>query len=126
MKEIYRLRVIIVLALIVVILSILKIKYGWKEENGLIIPANTTPTITVTPTETATAAAILKVDETKYPLWDRLPYPGDGFVVKRYTAAKTLLVELDGASTLSATKAINVWLKGFGDAGKGHKLEFGE
>lgn len=124
-KEIYRLRVIFILALVVVVLSVLKISYGWKTgENPPLPTIVITPIITAIPTETATAPAILEVDETKYPLWDRLPYPGDGFVVKKYVSAKVLLVELDGVSTSSATKAVNVWLKSFGDAGKGHKLEF--
>lgn len=125
MKEIYRLRAIIFLALMVVILSILKIKYGWKGEENIAIPTTIIPTMTAVPTNIATSPAILKVDEEKYPLWDQLPYPGDGFVIKRYTAPKVLLVELDRATTTSASRAIKVWLEGFGDSGKGHKIEFG-
>lgn len=123
-KEIYRLRMVIWLALIVVGLSILKIKYGWKEENTTVQPTITQPTITKEPTKIVSSPAILKVDEEKYPLWDQLPYPGDGFVVKRYASPKVLLVELEKATTESATRAIKVWLEGFGDAGKGHKIQF--
>ncbi len=126
-KEIYRLRVIFFLALIVVVLSVVKVKYGWKNNNTeTYTPTveNVIPTVTIEPTKTATEPAVLQVNEEKYPLWDRLPYPGNGFVVRRYSAPKVLYVTLDGTSTPSATKEINVWLSGFGELGEGHKLEF--
>ena len=129
-KELYRLRIIIFLVITIIVLSVVKIRYGWKGETETwqTEPNQKTvlPTITSEPTKTATTPAVLQVDEEKYPLWDRLPYPGEGFVVKRYSAPKVLYVTLDGATTTSATKAINVWLDGFGGLGKGHKLEFEE
>jgi hypothetical protein len=117
--------VVYFLILIVVIMSIIKIKYGWKNgENPPPPTATPTETISATPTVATGGAEVLKVDVTKYPLWDQLPYSGDGFLIDKYVAPKTLAVQLSSASSSSATKAINVWLKGFGGAGKGHKIEF--
>jgi hypothetical protein len=114
------------LILIVIVLAVIKVKYGWKGETTVPLPSNLVPTetITATPTEATSTAEVLKVDETKYPLWEQLPYSGKGFLIDKYVAPKVLAVQLSGASTPSATKAINVWLKSFGDAGKGHKIEF--
>jgi hypothetical protein len=64
------------------------------------------------------------VDETKYPLWQEVPYSGEGFVIEGYASPKVLKVQLTGATELQATKDVNVWLGAFGEAGKGHKIEF--
>lgn len=115
-----------ILLAVVVVMAIIKIKYGWKGEVTAPLPENLIPTETVTviPTEVTVGATVLKVDETKYPLWQELPYSGDGFLIDKYAAPKVLAVQLNGATRLQATTAINVWLKSFGDAGKGHKIEF--
>ena len=117
---------VIFLILMVIAMAVIKIKYGWK--GGITVPqsSNLTPTetVTATPTEATGGATVLKVDVTKYPLWEELPYSGNGFLIDKYVAPKTLAVQLSGASKSSATKAINVWLGTFGDAGKGHKIEF--
>jgi hypothetical protein len=118
--------VIFFLILVVLVMAVIKIKYGYR--GGEITPPPTSPvpteTITATPTESTSGATIMQVDETKYPLWAELPYLGTGFTVEKYTAPKVLLVQLEGVATQSATKAINVWLGTFGNAGKGHKIEF--
>ena len=123
MKKYNNYQLVWVLVIIVVLMAIIKILFGYRGEEIPSLPVNVPPT--VTPTGATKSAKILEVDETKYPLWSELPYPGTGFVVEKYIAPKVLLVQLNGATKLSATKDINVWLAGFGDAGKGHKLEFG-
>lgn len=91
--------------------------YGYKGEN-LTNETKTqiTPTITIQPTPT--------INVNDYPIVDQLPYQGQGFVVEKYTAPKTLKVVLSKASTTSATKALNIWLESFGEAGSGHFVEF--
>lgn len=123
MKKYNNYQIVWVLVIVVVIMAILKIFFGYRGEETTPLPVYITPT--VIPTTATSEAKLLQVDETKYPLWSELPYPGNGFTVEKYTAPKVLLVQLNGATKLSATKDINVWLAGFGDAGKGHKLEFG-
>lgn len=118
--------VVFFLIVIVLVLAIVKIKYGWKESSITPTPEKLVPTqsLEITPTVATSAAEVLKVDESKYPLWEQLPYSGDGFLVDKYVAPNVLAVQLNGITKTEATKAINVWLKGFGDAGKGHKIEF--
>jgi hypothetical protein len=117
--------VVFFLILVVVVLTVVKIKYGWRGEEAPPLPtAVPTEAIVVTPTVATSGAIVVKVDETKYPLWQDVPYSGDGFLIDKYLAPKVLGVQLEGASTSSATKAVNAWLKTFGDAGKGHKIEF--
>jgi len=114
-----------VLLAIVVVMSVIKIRYGWK--GGETAPLPTTipvPTVIATPTVATNGAEVLKVDETKYPLWQEVPYSGNGFLIDKYVAPKTLAVQLSGASTQSATKAINAWLATFGEAGRSHKIVF--
>jgi hypothetical protein len=133
-------KLIWVLLAIVIIMSTVKIKYGYRGEatptatqlGGQATPTATqlggqatpTETVVVTPTVSTESAVVLDVDETKYPLWAKVPYSGNGFTVEKYIAPKVLLVQLEGAASSSATKAVNEWLRAFGDAGKGHKLEF--
>jgi hypothetical protein len=121
-------KLIWVLLAIVIIMSTVKIKYGYRGEEGGAITTPTiipTETVVITPTVSTESAIVLDVDETKYPLWAKVPYSGNGFTVERYIAPKVLLVQLEGAASISATKAVNAWLKTFGEAGKGHKIEFG-
>jgi hypothetical protein len=116
-----------VLLVIVVVMTVVKIKYGWRGSSTVLPLSTPVPTevlITAVPTEASSGAAVLKVDETKYPLWQDVPFSGDGFLIDRYAAPKVLAIQLQGASTSSATKAVNAWLKTFGEAGKGHKLIF--
>ena len=106
-------------------MSVVKIKYGYRGGEVILQTPTVIPTtVAATPTVATSAAEVLRVDETKYPLWQELPYSGEGFVVEKYTAPKTLLVQQDGISTSSATRAIKTWLATFGEAGKGHKIEF--
>jgi len=123
MKKNNNYQIVWILVIIVVIMAILKIFFGYQGEEITPLPAYIAPT--VIPTTATSEAKILQVDETKYPLWSELPYPGNGFTVEKYTTPKVLLVQLNGATRQHATTAINVWLGTFGDAGKGHKLEFG-
>lgn len=124
-ETIKKYEVVVFLILVVVVLTVVKIKYGWRGETTTSLPtAMPTEIITATPTEATGGAIVIKVDETKYPLWQEVPYSGDGFLIDKYLAPKVLGVQLEGASSTSATKAVKAWLATFGDAGKGHKIEF--
>lgn len=108
------------LIIIIVGLSLVKAKYGYKEEKiqNLNVKSQNEekPTETVTPTPTIN----------QYPLQSKLPYYGKGFVVEKYTAPMTLKMVLNGASESTAVKAVTVWLNSFGEAIGQHKIEIEE
>lgn len=100
-------------------MSGLKLKYGYKGEKNVQLPTSNiqnkdSPTVTLTPT----------VDPKRdFPLIDKLPYYGNGFVVEKYIAPKTLKMILNGATEKKATDDVIKWIDAFGDAIGEHKVE---
>jgi hypothetical protein len=116
-KKLERYQIIVCLLLIILIMSLIKIKYGYKGKTTEQTKPN--PSVTLVPT--------LKKEEintSDYPLWKQLPYQGEGFIVDRYIAPKTLAVRAKGLDKILVAKAIGVWLEAFGDLGKDHKIQF--
>jgi hypothetical protein len=117
-------QVIVYLLVIVLGMAAVRIRYGYrgeesqksevKSQNGKQL---TVPTMAVTPT----------IDPRKdYPLIDKLPYYGKGFVVEKYTAPMTLRMILNGATLTNASRDVSVWIDSFGDAIGQHKVEVGK
>jgi 2-methylcitrate dehydratase PrpD len=57
-----------------------------------------------------------------YPLWEKLPYSGDGFTVERYEGELTLVVENRNEEVLETIKEINSWFLENNIATDSHRL----
>ena len=80
-----------------------------KEPQKIIVPV-LTPTTRV-------------VDfETSYPLWQLLPYAGDGFVVEKYAEPLVLKVSLKKGEKGTVTKAVAGWIEKNGINPETHKI----
>ena len=115
-KTVEKYQVFVFLILIIMILTVAKVKYGNKSQ----LPVNSDQ-LTVEPTLTTTPTI-----NKDYPLQDKLPYQGKGFVIEKYVAPMTLNLKLTTATQQQAAKDIGVWLDSFGEAGSGHIIELEE
>lgn len=57
-----------------------------------------------------------------YPLWEKLPYNGDGFTVERYEGKLTLMVNNQNEEVLKTIKEINNWFLENNIATESHRL----
>lgn len=57
-----------------------------------------------------------------YPLWEKLPYSGDGFTIQRYEGELTLMVENRNEEVLETIKEINSWFLENNIATDSHRL----
>ncbi len=81
-KDIYKYRLIIILLVIATAMGIVKFKYRnvkWEQKEVLQI---------ISPSPTISSQISVE-----YPLWEKLPYKGVGYVVERYTEPNTLLIK---------------------------------
>lgn len=109
--------IIWILVGIIVMMTVIKIKYGYRGNDDQVVP---TPTIQ----SYNNLAKPTGINYNDYPLWRLLPYQGVGFIVDRYIAPKTLVVKIKGVDSKIVGKAVLEWLKAQGEAGEGHKLQF--
>ena len=112
-------QVIVYLIIIILGMTAVKIKYGYKGG----VTSDQLTVISPTPTITAIPTVDLKKD---YPLIDKLPYYGKGYVVEKYIAPMTLRMILNGATLTNASKDVTTWINSFGDAIGQHKIEIGK
>ena len=118
---------IVLLIIVALSLSIIKYRFGYKSDSSNKIQKVATPTsIVLIPTSNEASDAANKFQSVSYPLWNKLPYQGKGFTIDKYSSPMTLEIKLTKSTKEYATKEVNVWLKSFGDLGKGHKIEFAE
>ncbi len=118
-KELYRLRLVIILAFVAVLMGLTRLKYKnyqWPEIQQTIIP---TPII-VEPSVTSAPQ-----NEEIYPLIDSLPYQGKNFVVDSYDGPLTLNVVTTGNIKM-VTKEIYKWMEENKVATESHKLIFSD
>ncbi len=116
-------QIIIYLVLVIMIMAVIKVKYGATEENSK--DKTQSPLITPTveelkPTSPAATPTIDPKDD--YPLWRLLPYSGEGFVVDKYTAPMTLEMTITTATSQDASKAVKEWINSFPEIKRQHKI----
>ena len=117
-KEIYKLRVVIILAIVAVLMGATRFKYRnyqWPEVQPI---AEISPTSMPSPTPTL-------VKEEVYPLYTLLPYKGSNFTVNSYVAPYTLSVVTSG-NIKAITKEVNAWMIKNKVATESHNLIFTE
>lgn len=111
-EYIYKYRLIIVLIIIATAMGVVKFKYRnvkWEQKEVILI---VTPSPTISPQ--------INVE---YPLWEKLPYKGNGYVVERYTEPNTLLVKVDEEVNEEKVKEeINNLMRENSVATESHKL----
>lgn len=93
--------------MVAAVMGMVKLMYRdktWTEVSGL------TPT------------AVPKQQNETYPLWEMLPYSGDGFTVDRYIAPWTLAIKITAGTREEAEVKISKWLEAQGELGKNHTL----
>lgn len=122
-KEIYKLRVVIILAIVAVLMAATRFKYRnyqWPTPTASQLGEQTagqaSPTIVPTPTV---------IKEEVYPLYDLLPYKGSNFIVNSYVAPYTLSVVTSG-NIKAITKEVNAWMIKNKVATESHNLIFTE
>ena len=116
-------QIIIYLVLVVMIMTVVKVKYGVVEENPKTKnqkPTNTPTVVMLKPTSPAVTPTIDVSDD--YPLWRQLPYSGDGFTVDKYTAPMTLQMTITTATSTAASNAIKEWINSFPEIKRQHKI----
>lgn len=100
--------------IIVLILTFLKIKYRnveWEEGPTMITP-------TVMPTSAP------QINE-KYPLWNEIPFKGEGFVVDHYAEPLVLTVNIEKITDKKiVAEEIYNWMRENKVATESHKLVF--
>ena len=115
-KFLYRYRLIIVLVVIAVLMGMTKFKYrnvNWEE----IEPA---PTAVPSPTS---APQI----NTNYPLWEFIPYSGNGFKIDHYAEPLVMVIKIEkGIDKQIVTEEIYNWMRENKVAAESHKLVFEE
>lgn len=111
-----RYKVQIVLIVVIIFLVVVKQKYGINTENTIIFEEIAAPTATATPT------IVEKELDPNYPLWDKLPYSGKGFVIDRYTSPLTLVVEIRGLDRKIVEEEVLDWLASQEVATDSHEL----
>lgn len=131
---------VVFLIIIAVTLSVLKLLYIYKGDNfndknisptqnieivqkisPTIMPVNTVEFLyNATPSADSTVSA--KSNYKDYPLWQQLPYQGEGFEVEKYIAPMTLQMKITTATESGAIRDVTVWINSFGDAIGQHKI----
>lgn len=77
---------------------VIKITYKAPE-----IEENKVVEETVTPTESQEST------DSKYPLWDRLPYFGEGFIIDRYVAPGQIVIKVQGVDREIVQNEVEQW-----------------
>jgi len=115
-EDIYKYRLIIILIIVATTMGVVKFKYRnvkWEQKEMVSI---VTPSPTISPQ--------INVE---YPLWEKLPYKGVGYVVERYTEPNTLLINIDeGDNEEIISQEIYSWMRENKVATESHKLIFEE
>jgi hypothetical protein len=117
-KEIYRLRLVLILAVVAVLMGITRWKYRnyqWPEVQNIV---SIIPTMAPTPTSGPT-------QEELYPLYNLLPFKGKDFVVDSYLTPFVLNVVTTGNIKI-VTKDIYKWMIENKVATESHKLIFSD
>lgn len=127
MNWIKRNRLIVFLAMIVVVMSVTKWKYGYRGEEISVnqrsdFSFQITPTVEPTPTVVEATPTEAETIDPEYPLWKLLPYSGKGFVVEKYSAPLKLVVTAKGLDKKLVEAEVKKWLESLGPKGANHKL----
>ena len=120
-NEIYKLRVVIILAIVAVLMAATRFKYRnyqWPTPTASQSGGQVAPTLAPSPIPTV-------IKEEVYPLYDLLPYKGKNYTVNSYVAPYTLSVVTSGNIKL-ITKEINKWMIKNKVATESHNLIFTE
>lgn len=105
-------------------MTIIKLVYGYKGGETP-QPKNevTVNEPVALPTEEPTPVASASAEDVKdYPLWQKLPYSGDGFVIDRYAAPKTLVVKSRAVDKKLVLQEVMLWLTNQGVGLTSHKI----
>jgi len=126
-REIYRLRLVIFLAVIAMLMAMIRFRYRnyqWPEVQTM-TPTPTMVQITPTPTASQLGGQATSAPQTEaiYPLVELLPYKGTGFIVDSYSAPLTLNVVTSG-NIKTVTKEVYKWMIKNKVATESHKLIF--
>ena len=109
-KWLIKYQVYVVLILIIVGLMVVKLKYGYKpgeyQEKTL-----TEQQIKLAPTVTPTAVPTKTAEQKNFPMIEKLPYKGVGFVIDRYVEAKVLAVKVKGKDKELIKDDVARWLR---------------
>jgi len=116
LRFLYKYRLIIILTIIAVFLGITKLRYknvDWEKTEPI-------PTVVVSPTS---APQI----NTKYPLWESIPFSGDGFKIDHYAEPLVLVIKIEeGEEKKVVEEEVFNWMRENKVATESHKLIFEE
>lgn len=115
-KELYRLRLVLILAVIAVLMGVTRFRYRNYQWEQPPIAIEISPTLAPSPTSGPQGEVI-------YPLVKLLPYKGNGFIVDSYAAPKVLIITTSG-NIKTVTKEIYKWMEKNKVATESHKLIF--
>lgn len=114
MKKLKRFQLVIFLLVVLLVMMLVKWKYGYREEENMDKPPIISPWPTI----------VVKKDEMDFELWEQLPYRGTGFVVEKYVGPKTLEVTIKGVDKKIVEKKVFEWLIEQNVATESYKLVF--
>lgn len=119
MKKYFFKKYIIVLFLSFLVIVLGAVKFVNKDRQWE-IPIIPTPTITPKPTE------IKKSFSEEYPLWDKLPYSGNGYRIEEYSQPLTLKIINKNADIEEMLSEIATWMRKEGVDPETHQIEVEE
>ena len=108
--------VLTVVAILMVMVKLSNKNKDWSEETMALTPS---PTPTNIPSPTPTM--IINED---YPLWQQLPYEGEGFVIDRYVDKKTVVVQRKGLDKKIVEQGVYEWFDKNNVATEGMKIKW--
>lgn len=118
MKALYKYWIILALCLIVIIMAVVKVKYGYSGQEET---SNQKPVTRIEPTQTTTPEPTLIPG---FEVINKIPYQGTGFTVDRYLNPNELVVKVKGIDKQLAEKMVFEWLTENKVATESYRLKF--
>jgi len=116
-------RYLFIVGLSFVVIVMIGIKIAYKDVEWETVDENKSEIVEENPSVDSGQVAEEEINLMRdYPLWEKLPYSGDGFTIQRYEGELTLMVENRNEEVLETIKEINSWFLENNIATDSHRL----
>lgn len=113
---------VLFLSFLVIILIVLKIVYGDREDNNQVNQITPTPTIIKEEIKPEIVYEALNDGNPDYPLKKVLPYSTDSFSIIGYDEPFTLLVRIKSGDKTEIEKEVKQWIEKYIPGDTDHKI----
>jgi hypothetical protein len=116
-------RYLFIVGLSFMVIVMIGIKIAYKDVEWETVNENKSEIVEENPSVDSGQVAEEEINLSRdYPLWEKLPYSGDGFTIQRYEGELTLMVENRNEEVLETIKEINSWFLENNIATDSHRL----